>query len=164
MVKLRIAGINRESLVDGPGIRYVIFSQGCIHNCKGCHNKDTHPLDGGYEVELEYIYNDILKNKFIDGVTFSGGDPLIQADKFSILAKMLKEKNIHIICYTGYIFEDIINEKDKLELLKNIDILIDGPFIQEQRTLKKSFVGSTNQRIIDVKKSLENNKIVEIKW
>lgn len=163
-MKLRIAGINRESLVDGPGIRYVIFSQGCIHNCKGCHNKDTHPLDGGYEVEIEDIYNDILKNKFIDGVTFSGGDPLIQADKFLILAKMLKEKNIHIVCYTGYIFENIINEKDKLELLKNIDILIDGPFIQEQRTLKKSFVGSSNQRIIDVKKSLENKKVVEIEW
>ncbi|MCX7695171.1 MAG: anaerobic ribonucleoside-triphosphate reductase activating protein [Caloramator sp.] len=163
-MKLRIAGINRESLVDGPGIRYVIFSQGCIHNCRGCHNKDTHPLDGGYEVDLEYLYNDIVKNKFIDGVTFSGGDPLIQADKFSILAKMLKEKNINIICYTGYVFEDIINQKDKKELLKNIDVLIDGPFIQEKKTLKKSFVGSSNQRIIDVKKSLENNKVVEIEW
>ncbi|WDC84076.1 anaerobic ribonucleoside-triphosphate reductase activating protein [Caloramator sp. mosi_1] len=163
-MKLRIAGINRESLVDGPGIRYVIFSQGCIHNCKGCHNKDTHPLDGGYEVELEKIYNDIIQNRFIDGVTFSGGDPLIQADKFSVLSKMLKEKNIHIICYTGYVFEDIIKQKDKRELLNNIDILIDGPFMQEKRTLKKSFVGSSNQRIIDVKKSLESNKVIEVEW
>ncbi|CDF57844.1 anaerobic ribonucleoside-triphosphate reductase activating protein [Thermobrachium celere] len=163
-MKIRIAGINRESLVDGPGIRYVIFSQGCFHNCRGCHNKETHPLDGGYEVELDYIYNDIIQNKYIDGVTFSGGDPFVQVEKFIHLAKRLKEKNIHIICYTGYLYDDILKDSKKRELLNYIDILIDGPFVLEQRTLKKPFVGSLNQRIIDVKKSLKENKIIEVKW
>lgn len=91
-MKIRIAGISKESLVDGPGIRYVIFAQGCLHNCIGCHNPSTHPLDGGYLVDINEIYNDIISNKFIDGVTFSGGEPFLQVNEFTEIAKKLKEK------------------------------------------------------------------------
>ncbi|MCX7950804.1 MAG: anaerobic ribonucleoside-triphosphate reductase activating protein [Clostridiales bacterium] len=163
-MKLRIAGLSKESVVDGPGIRYVIFAQGCLHNCRGCHNPNTHPIDGGYLVELDEIYNDIINNKFIDGVTFSGGDPFVQIDEFIELAKRLKKHNINIMCYTGYIYEDIIKHEKYKEILNYLDTLVDGKFILERKTLKKPYVGSDNQRIIDVQKSLKQNKIIEVKW
>lgn len=163
-MKLRIAGLSKESVVDGPGIRYVIFAQGCLHNCRGCHNPNTHPIDGGYLVELDEIYNDIINNKFIDGVTFSGGDPFVQIDAFIELAKRLKKHNINIMCYTGYIYEDIIKHEKYKEILNYLDTLVDGKFILERKTLKKPYVGSDNQRIIDVQKSLKQNKIIEVKW
>lgn len=163
-MKLRIAGITKESVVDGPGIRYVIFAQGCLHNCKGCHNPNTHALDGGFLIELDEIYNDIIKNRFIDGVTFSGGDPFVQVDVFAELSKRLKMNDINIMCYTGYVYEEIIKVDKYKEFLNYIDILVDGRFILERKTLKKPYVGSDNQRIIDVKESLRENKIVEVKW
>lgn len=163
-MKIRISGINKESLVDGPGIRYVIFAQGCKHNCKGCHNPSTHDFNGGEEVDINDILNDILSKKHIDGVTFSGGDPFYQAKEFGALAKELHENNINIISYTGFIYENIIDKKDMRKLLDNIDILIDGPFISEKKTLKKVFRGSENQRVIDVKKSIEEKRIVLLEF
>ena len=98
-MELRVAGIVKESVVDGPGFRYVIFSQGCEHCCKGCHNPDTHAMDGGYVVDTDFIIEDIRQSRYIDGVTFSGGEPFLQAEAFIDIAEKLGEDNINIICY-----------------------------------------------------------------
>lgn len=157
---LRIAGIVPESITDGPGIRFVIFTQGCPHNCPGCHNPETHDFKTGSYVDTDTIFAQILSNPYIKNITFSGGEPFCQAEQLTYLAKMLKKDNYHIMSYTGYLFEDLIKNPENLELLKNIDILIDGKFMIEQRNLKARFKGSDNQRIIDVQKSLKENKII----
>lgn len=161
---IRISGIVKESVVDGPGIRYVIFAQGCLHKCVGCHNPHTHDFKGGYDIDADVLKEDIIKNPFIDGVTFSGGDPFYQVDGFCYLAKELKKNNIHIVCYTGFVYEDIVKNNDKKKLLENIDLLIDGPFILSQKTFKLPFRGSSNQRIIDVKKSLLEGKAITVEY
>jgi anaerobic ribonucleoside-triphosphate reductase activating protein len=159
-MELRVAGIVKESVVDGPGFRYVIFAQGCTHCCKGCHNPDTHALGGGYVVDTESLIEDIKQSKYIDGVTFSGGEPFLQADAFIHIAEKLKEANMNIVCYTGFTFEQLMESKDErsIKLLGLVDILIDGPYIEELRDLGLSFRGSRNQRILDVKTSIVENK------
>lgn len=161
-MELRVAGIVKESVVDGPGFRYVIFAQGCTHCCKGCHNPDTHALDGGYLIDAESIIEEIKQSKYIDGVTFSGGEPFLQADAFIHIAERLKEANISIVCYTGFTFEELYESKDesKTRLLGFIDMLIDGPYIEELKDLSLTFRGSRNQRIIDVKSSLRDKRAV----
>lgn len=159
---LRIAGIIKESVVDGPGFRYVIFAQGCNHGCKGCHNPDTHALDGGYVVDTESILADIKQNENIDGVTFSGGEPFLQAEAFVEIAGKLKKSGVNIVCYTGYTFEQLLESGNAsfIRLLQYVDTLIDGPYIQDLRDLSLIYRGSRNQRIIDVKSSLKENRVV----
>lgn len=161
--QIRISGIINESIVDGPGIRMVIFAQGCRHNCKGCHNPQTHSFDGGELIELEEIVQKIRKNPLLDGVTFSGGEPFEQADAFAALAKKIKELGLNVMVYSGYTFEQLIqNSNDRkgwMELLNNAKILVDGPFIQEQKDLLLKFRGSSNQRIINIEKSLASGNI-----
>ncbi len=161
-MELRVAGIVKESVVDGPGFRYVIFAQGCSHCCKGCHNPDTHSLDGGYGIDTACIIEDIKQSKYIDGVTFSGGEPFLQADAFIHIAKKLREANTNIICYTGFTYEELIKSKDRsrIDLLGLVDILIDGPYKEEQKDLALAYRGSGNQRIIDVKRSQKKQKAV----
>lgn len=153
-MEIRVAGIVKESVVDGPGIRYVIFAQGCKHGCKGCHNPETHDFNGGKLLNADLIVEDIVRNKNIDGVTFSGGDPFFQPEEFCYISKKLKEKGINVIAYTGFTFEDIFRDSRRSKLLKNIDTLIDGSFLLEKKTYKLPFRGSSNQRIINVKQSL----------
>ena len=165
--KLRISGIVEESIVDGPGVRFVIFAQGCMHNCKGCHNPQTFALDGGFLITLDEVFKSISKNSLISGVTFSGGEPFLQAMNFSKLAKMVHSINLSVMAYTGYIFENLLtNGKNSnecvVDLLNNIDILVDGPFKIKEKSLLLKFKGSKNQRIIDVKKSLKEGKTVVI--
>lgn len=162
---MRIAGFVEESIVDGPGFRIVIFFQGCAHHCYGCHNPETWDFEGGKEVSLDSIKKIIDDNPYADGITLSGGDPLYQIDASEEIAEYAKSKGLDVILYTGFLFEEVLemtktNERLK-ELLNNVDTLIDGPFILEQRHLSLKFRGSSNQRIIDVKKSLLENKIVE---
>ncbi|MEG0372106.1 MAG: anaerobic ribonucleoside-triphosphate reductase activating protein [Clostridium sp.] len=161
-MNINIAGIKKESIVDGPGIRFVIFAQGCKHNCTGCHNPDTHGFEKVNEVDVDKMVNDILNTRLIDGVTFSGGDPFYQSKEFSYLAKKLHDNNIHILSYSGFTFEKLLLNKDTRFLLENIDVLIDGPFIKSKKTLKQAFKGSENQRIIDVKRSLEEEKVITL--
>jgi len=160
---LRIAGIVKESIVDGPGIRLVVFAQGCKRRCPGCHNPQTHPFDGGKIININEILEMIDRNPLIDGITLSGGEPFEQAEAFAVLAEKVKEKGLNVMTYTGYTFEEImknLNTKAGWErLLKASDILVDGRFIQEERDLTLKFRGSKNQRIIDVKKSIENNRV-----
>lgn len=152
-MELRVAGITKESVVDGPGFRYVIFAQGCNHCCKGCHNPDTHSPDGGYVVDTTSIIEDIKHSKYIDGVTFSGGEPFLQPDVFVHIAEKLKEADINIVCYTGFTYEELLKSKDesRLKLLGLVDTLIDGPYMEELRDLSLAYRGSGNQRILDVK-------------
>lgn len=166
MSKIRLSGIVKESIVDGPGIRYVIFSQGCPHRCKGCQNPQTFDENGGYDEDTEKIMEDIKKNPLISGVTFSGGEPFLQAKSFAKLAKESHKIGLNVMSYTGYIFEDIVNKFDEKpdwkELIENIDILVDGPFDLSKKSLLLKFRGSENQRIIDVKKSLKDSKVTLI--
>lgn len=159
---LRISGIVKESTVDGPGIRYVIFTQGCPHKCIGCHNPQTHDYLGGYDYPLKNIIKEIVENPLIQGITLSGGEPFSQAVTLTQLIKEIKKKNLklNIISYTGYLYENLLQSEDQLNLLKEIDFLIDGPFELKLKNELLLFRGSSNQRVIDVKKSLKENKII----
>ncbi|WP_295074877.1 anaerobic ribonucleoside-triphosphate reductase activating protein [Ruminococcus sp.] len=163
-MKLRIAGTVNDSIVDGPGIRFTVFVQGCPHNCKGCHNPQTHDFEGGTVADTEELLEKIKGNPLLDGVTFSGGEPFCQAEALASLGKQIKELGLNIVTYTGYTFEKLYEERSLNnwdELLGVTDILIDGPFILEQKDWEIKFRGSSNQRYIDCKKSLETGKAVE---
>ena len=165
---IRLAGIAYESLVNGPGIRRVFFSQGCNHNCKGCFNPETHDFLGGEEKNINELIEDVYKNPMIKGITFSGGDPFERAEEFAYMAKAFKEKNLNIWSYTGYTFEYIINNLESRtgwkELINNLDVLVDGRFEEDKAVDGLKFRGSINQRIIDVKKSLKENKVYELEY
>lgn len=158
---VRLSGIAYESLVNGPGMRRVFFSQGCNHNCKGCFNPDTHDFNGGEERDIRDLIEDVRNNPFIDGITFSGGDPLERAEEFGYMAKEFKAMGLNIWVYTGYTFEELLSEPKYQDLLNNIDVLVDGKFKEEQKGEYK-YRGSANQRIIDVQKSLERKEVITI--
>lgn len=163
-MKLRIAGTVNDSIVDGPGIRFTIFTQGCPHNCKGCHNPQTHDFNGGELVDTDALLVKVKENPLLDGVTFSGGEPFCQAEALAFLGKQIKALGLNIITYTGYTFEHLIdhqNENGWGELLKITDFLIDGPFILEQKDWEIKFRGSSNQRYIDCQESLKQGRAVE---
>lgn len=161
-MKLRIAGIVNDSIVDGPGIRLTVFTQGCYHNCRGCHNLHTHDINGGYEIEVEDIYNMVKKNPLLEGITLSGGEPFLQIQPLMELVELVKAEGYNVICYTGFVWEDIVKDKDKLALAQMVDYVIDGPFVLEKKSLMLNFRGSSNQRIIDVRKSLEQGTAVAV--
>lgn len=161
MSKVRLFGTAEDSIVDGPGLRFSIFTQGCVHACPGCHNLKSHSMDGGYEEDTEKLIKKIKENKLIDGVTFSGGEPFLQIEPLIEMAKEVKSLGLNIIIYTGYTYEQVLNNKNMLPLLELTDILIDGKFEQDKKSLRLMYRGSKNQRIIDVKKSLEQNKVIE---
>ena len=162
--KIRLSGIAYESLVNGPGMRRVFFSQGCRHKCKGCFNPDTHDFNGGELRDMDELIADVKENPILKGITFSGGDPLEQADKFAYMAKEFKKMNLNIWCYTGYKFEYLLensNAQNKFrDLLENIDVLVDGRFEESLKEEGLKFKGSSNQRIIDVPKSLKAGEVV----
>ena len=158
---LELSGIVSDSIVDGPGIRTTVFSQGCPHHCPGCHNPETWEFGCGTPMAEETILQIVRSNPLCRGVTFSGGEPFAQAAAFAKLAKLLKEAGYEVASYTGYTFEQLLKGNlHQLALLENIDILIDGPFLMEEKTLELSFRGSRNQRIIHVPESLRQGKAV----
>lgn len=160
--RVKIAGVVKESIVDGPGIRVAIFFQGCPHNCKGCHNPDTHDLNGGHWEEIETLAAMACQNPLITGVTLSGGDPFFQPEAMLALVNRLKETGKSIIAYTGWTIEELLEKGEPYrEILSKIDFLIDGRFILEQRDLDLKFRGSKNQRVIDCKQTILQGKVVE---
>ena len=164
-MKIRLAGeITADSIVDGEGIRSVIWCQGCIHNCPGCHNPNTHSFNDGVLKDVSEVCEEIEKMEFQDGITLSGGDPLCQIDACLEIAKFAKQKGLSVWCYTGYKMEDLlkrINKEFKLkELLENIDVLVDSPFILALKSYDVPFRGSSNQRLINSKESVNQNKII----
>lgn len=163
MKKVRLSGIAYESLVNGPGLRRVFFAQGCKHNCKGCFNPETHDFEGGEEFNIDSLIDDVKSNPMLKGITFSGGDPLEQGESFAYMAKRFKEIGLNIWVFTGYKFEYILENLDKIagwrELIENIDVLVDGRFEETLKNDNIKFKGSSNQRIIDVKSSLMEKKV-----
>lgn len=165
---IRLSGIAYESLVNGPGMRRVFFSQGCKHGCTGCFNEDTHEFNGGEDRNMDELIKDVLENPMIKGVTFSGGDPFERAEEFSYMAEYFKKSGLSVWSYTGYTFEYIlkhINERvGWKKLLDNLDVLVDGKFEESKTQDGLKYRGSTNQRIIDVKESLKKGEVVIIEY
>lgn len=160
-MQIRLASnLQPDSIVDGEGIRTVIWTQGCSHNCPGCHNQSTHDFNGGFLVDIEDVKQEIKKLIGQDGITFSGGDPMFQAKECLEIAKYAKKLNLNIWCYTGFLYEDLLKNSYQKEFLEYIDVLVDGKFKSEEFSLNLQYKGSRNQRIIDVKKSLLENKVM----
>ncbi len=164
--KLNLSGIVSESIVDGPGIRMTLFTQGCPHHCKGCHNPETWAFEPRHPGDVDKILNIAVKNPILQGLTFSGGEPFCQAEALAELAVKCHENGLNVMSYTGYTFEELIDgfpeHPEWKKLLENLDYLVDGPFILEQRSLMLLFRGSKNQRFLDVKESLKENKAVSV--
>ena len=163
-MKIRLAAIIPNSNSNGPGLRDVIFSQGCTHHCPHCFNKHTWDFSHGVLCDCNTIIKQCINRTYLAGVTFSGGDPFDQPQPFAYIAKQLKKHHINIWCYTGYTFEQLIvlsrNNESIKKLLNNIDRLVDGPFINAKKSTNIQFRGSTNQRIIKTKLSLKNKTII----
>lgn len=140
MAQIKIAGTILESVVDGPGLRYTVFTQGCPHDCKGCHNPQTHDFKGGYLVNIDDLFVEMMSDPLIKGVTFSGGEPFEQSAPLAEFAAKVHSVDKDVIAYIGYIYEQLLNKSKEnpsiMDLLKETDILIDGPFIFKQRNLE----------------------------
>ncbi len=166
MDTLRISGTIEESIVDGPGVRFVIFTQGCVHNCKGCHNPETHDFDGGFNISINLLIEKFRKNPLLSGVTLSGGEPVCQAEALCVLARAVHEMGKNVIMYSGFTYEQILAlpNASATELLTLTDILIDGKYIEDQKDLMLRFRGSANQRVIDVNSSFMQEQIIQLDW
>ena len=163
-MKIRLSSpLQSDSIVDGEGIRAVIWTQGCPHHCKGCHNPETHSFDKGFLKDTSELIEEIKKLELQDGITFSGGDPMMQPDACTEIAKTCKELGLNIWCYTGFTFEEVLEDPKKTEFLKYIDVLVDGKFELAKKSYDAMYRGSTNQRIINVKESLKKGKCVTIR-
>lgn len=160
---IRLAGVVRESIVDGPGLRFTVFCQGCPHGCEGCHNPDTHDFSGGYDCDIDKILAAVDENPLLDGVTFSGGEPMCQPEAFSLLAAELKKRKLNIVTYTGYTYEELLEisktRSAVKELLDLTDLLVDGRFVMAERDLTLLFRGSGNQRVIDMNSTRESGSL-----
>lgn len=165
-MEIRLAGVVPNSFVDGPGIRFTIFVQGCPHRCPGCHNPATHDFGGGRTADTDRIFRKITADPLVKGVTFSGGEPFCQSAPLADLGEKLKTAGYHIMCYSGYTFEELLEksaaDRDIRKLLGVIDVLVDGRFVLDERSLELRFRGSRNQRLINVPISLETGKAVTI--
>lgn len=159
---LRMCGVEPESIVDGPGFRYVAFVQGCPHKCPGCHNPQSHTYDDGYDLSVQELYDEIKSNQYLAGVTFSGGEPFTQVKPLLELAKKVKADGLSLMSYSGYTLEELQarEDADTDELLGLLDILVDGRFIEEQKDLTLLYRGSENQRVIDMNKTRAQGEVV----
>ncbi len=150
-MEIRIAGTVDDSIVDGPGIRYTVFVQGCSHHCPGCHNPHTHDFAGGRVVNTEEIVAQMRENPLLDGLTLSGGEPFEQPDACAELARQAHALGLNVWCYTGYKYEQLLaGDASRQALLSELDVLVDGPFLLAERSLDLLYRGSRNQRLIDV--------------
>ncbi len=166
-----LAGVVQNSIVDGPGIRMTVFTQGCPHHCPGCHNPQTHPFEGGTPTTVEELLQQVKDDPLVKGVTLSGGEPFCQAGPLAVFAAGCRELGLETAAYSGYTFEQLL-ELGKTDpgvpaLLEQLDILIDGPFVMEKKSYELRFRGSSNQRTIDVSASLKAGAAVlntEERW
>ena len=153
MPRLRISGIVEESIVDGPGLRYVVFTQGCPHHCPGCHNPQTHDFDGGEFRDTDDILRQFMENPLLSGITFSGGEPFVQAEPLCHLADAVHAAGKNVYAYSGYTCEELYSLAQKIpavgRLLDKVDVLVDGPYVEALRDLELDFRGSSNQRVLD---------------
>ncbi len=159
---MRICGLIQDSIVDGPGLRFVCFVQGCPHRCPGCHNPASHDPDGGQELPVEEVARQLLSNPLTDGLTLSGGEPFAQPESCLQLAQLAHAHRLTVWTYTGYTLDHLLAQGTpaQLTLLRETDVLVDGPFLQSQRTLSLPFRGSANQRLIQIPASLQSGAAV----
>lgn len=164
---VRIAGVEAESSVDGPGLRYVIFTQGCCHHCPGCHNPGTHDFYGGQVTDLWTHTKALRANMLLSGLTISGGEPFLQPLPLALLAEEAHRLGLDVICYSGYTYEELRYAADTgqnvVKLLQQIDYLIDGPFQKELKDISLSIRGSSNQRILVMKEGYMTEELRELK-
>ena len=160
-MKIQIAGTVNDSIVDGPGLRFVIFTQGCPHDCPGCQNPETHDPLGGKEGDTQEIIRQMLKNPLLSGVTLSGGEPLMQPSPCLEIALAAHQHGLNVWTYTGYTWEELMQENnpERMALLRQVDVLVDGPFLQDRKSLELDYCGSSNQRLIDVKATFDKGSI-----
>ncbi len=161
-MQIKISGVVSDSIVDGPGLRMTVFTQGCSHRCPGCHNPQTHDPEGGFFADTEDILHALTENPLLDGITLSGGDPMEQAEACAQLAKGAHDAGLSVWTYTGYTWEALLQERDphRMALLEQTDVLVDGPFLSEQRSLELQFRGSRNQRLIRAAESLRSDSLL----
>ena len=161
-MEIRIFGTVEDSIVDGPGLRYSVFVQGCPHHCPGCHNPESHDFAGGRIADTADLTAPMKKNPLLDGLTLSGGEPMCQPEACTTLAEAAHAAHLNVWCYTGYTWETLHQEADpaRMALLHQLDVLVDGPFILAQRSMELKYCGSRNQRLIDVQKSLAAGEVV----
>ena len=161
-MNIRIAGVVNDSIVDGPGLRFSVFTQGCSHHCPGCHNPETHDPQGGHDEDTDALIAKMKKNPLLSGITLTGGDPLEQSAPCLELAKAAHAAGLNVWAYTGYTWEQLLsrNDPDQMALLREVDVLVDGPFIQAERSLGLDYRGSRNQRLIDVPATLRTGEVV----
>lgn len=160
-MKIRLFGTVDDSIVDGPGLRYTIFTQGCFHNCSGCHNPKSHDINGGYLKDIQDILSEITANPLLDGITLSGGEPMLQVKPLIEICKEVKAMGLNIVVYSGFTYEEILKDAKKKELLQLCDMFIDGKFEQDKKSLALLYRGSANQRLINVQESLKQGKVIE---
>jgi len=158
-MKIKVAGIQQDSIVDGIGLRFVVFTQGCPHQCPGCHNPETHTLFGGRMMEVKEVIAQMYANPLCDGLTLSGGEPFWQPLVCAEIAKAAKERGMNVWCYTGYTLEELEVIPGAEDLLSLVDVLVDGRYIQSKRSLDIDFRGSSNQRVIDMNAYRATGKI-----
>lgn len=156
---IRIAGVENDSIVDGEGLRLVVFFQGCPHHCQGCHNPETWDMDGGHLISLDEISDMIRDNPLLDGITISGGEPFMQAQAMRELSALAKRRGLNVWCYTGFRWEELIRAGMDIHM-HDIDVLVDGRYERGKRTMELPFRGSSNQRVINVQKSLHDGVLV----
>ena len=159
---IRIFGTVEDSIVDGPGLRYSVFVQGCPHHCPGCHNPESHDFAGGKLTDTEEIVRVMQRNPLLDGLTLSGGEPMCQPEACTVLAEAAHAAYLNVWCYTGYTWEALLAEADaaRMALLNQVDVLVEGPFILAQRSLELKYCGSRNQRLINVARSMQEGQVV----
>ena len=159
---IRVCGIEKESIVDGPGFRYVLFVQGCPHRCPGCHNPESHDPEGGTEMTVAEVFSQIMENPHLRGVTFSGGEPFEQVPALLQLGRLIREAGLSLMSYSGYTLEELQarHDPDTDELLDMLDILVDGRYVESLRNLTLIYRGSENQRVIDMNKSRAAGELV----
>ena len=165
-MKLRVAApLTIDSIVDGPGLRMVLWTQGCKHQCKGCHNLQTHDLQGGYDIDSDDIIVQMQSTKLQRGLTLSGGEPFLQAEAIIPIAQAAQRLGLDVWAYTGFTWEQLLESSNPqqhyhLKLLQLIDTLVDGRFVQGKKSNQLQYRGSSNQRIIDVQASLDLSSVV----
>lgn len=160
-MKIRLSGIVDESIVDGPGFRMAVFVQGCPHHCPGCHNPQTHDFEAGTWADTGELAQRALDNPLLDGITLSGGEPFCQPEACADIARRARAGGLNVWSYSGWTFEELLEKAECRVLLEQIDVLVDGRFLLDRRTLELRFRGSSNQRLIDVKRSLAEGKAME---
>ena len=156
-MKLKIAGIVDDSVVDGDGIRLTVFTQGCPHHCHGCQNPQTWSLTGGHEIDMKDVIEKVKANPLLSGVTFSGGEPFLQPAPLAEIAREVHALGLDVWCYTGFTLEQLEAREGTHQLLDEVDVLVDGPYMEDKRDLTLRFRGSSNQRIINMNELRKGN-------